>query len=43
VGLSTVPNLLALGLQPYHDQVNLFGLTVRYDFDTAHARAPKSE
>jgi MtrB/PioB family decaheme-associated outer membrane protein len=43
VGPFTVPNLLALGLQPYHDNVNLFGLTVRYDFDTVHVRAPKSE
>jgi hypothetical protein len=32
VGPSTVPNLLALGVQPYHDNVNLFGLTVRYQF-----------
>ena len=40
VGPATLPNLLALGLQPYHDNVNVFGLTVRYDFDAVHARAP---
>jgi len=43
VGPSTVPNLLALGLQPFHDNVNLFVLTVRYQFDNARATAPKSE
>jgi MtrB/PioB family decaheme-associated outer membrane protein len=32
VGPATVPNLLALGVQPYRDNVNLFGLTVRYQF-----------
>jgi MtrB/PioB family decaheme-associated outer membrane protein len=32
VGPTTVPNLLALGVQPYRDNVNLFGLTVRYQF-----------
>jgi hypothetical protein len=32
VGPSTVPNLLALGIQPYRDNVNLFALTVRYQF-----------
>lgn len=32
VGPSTVPNLLALGAQPYRDNVNVFGLTVRYQF-----------
>jgi MtrB/PioB family decaheme-associated outer membrane protein len=37
VGPSTLPNLLALGLQPYHDGVNLFGLTVRYQFGGADA------
>jgi hypothetical protein len=37
---STVPNLLALGVQPYRDNVNLFGLTVRYQFGhDAAARA----
>ena len=38
VGPSTVPNLLALGVQPYRDSVNQLGLTVRYQFgrdDTA--------
>jgi len=43
VGPATVPNLLALGLQPYRDNVNLFALTVRYQFDTAPTKAPKSE
>jgi hypothetical protein len=32
VGPATVPNLLALGVQPYHDSVNVFGLTARYQF-----------
>ena len=32
VGPSTLPNLLALGLQPDRDSVNLFGLTVHYQF-----------
>ena len=29
---STVPNLLALGVQPYRDSINQLGLTVRYEF-----------
>jgi MtrB/PioB family decaheme-associated outer membrane protein len=40
VAPSTVPNLLALGIQPYRDNVNLIGLTVRYQFghdSTPHA------
>jgi hypothetical protein len=32
VGPTTVPNYLALGLQPYRDNVNVIGLTVRYQF-----------
>jgi len=32
VGSSTVPNLLALGIQPYRDNVNVFGFTVRHQF-----------
>jgi len=32
VGAATVPNLLSLGVQPYRDNVNVFGLTVRYQF-----------
>jgi hypothetical protein len=43
VGPSTVANLLALGVQPYHDNVNLFGLTVRYQFGGAGATAQKSK
>jgi hypothetical protein len=43
VGPSTVPNLLALGVQPYRDNVNLFGLTVRYQFGQDGATAPKSK
>jgi MtrB/PioB family decaheme-associated outer membrane protein len=43
VGPSTVGNLLALGLQPYRDSVNLFGLTLRYQFGDAGAAAPKSK
>jgi MtrB/PioB family decaheme-associated outer membrane protein len=40
VAPATVPNLLAFGVQPYQDNVNLFGLTVRYQFGrdtTPHA------
>ncbi len=32
VGPTTVPNDLALGLQPYRDSVNVVGLTLRYQF-----------
>jgi hypothetical protein len=32
VGAATLPNLLSLGVQPYRDNVNVFGLTVRYQF-----------
>jgi Putative outer membrane beta-barrel porin, MtrB/PioB len=42
VGPATVPNLLALGVQPYRDNVNLFGITVRYQFGReTPARAPQ--
>jgi MtrB/PioB family decaheme-associated outer membrane protein len=40
VGPSTVPNLLALGIQPFRDNVNLFGVSVRYQF--GRDTAPKS-
>jgi MtrB/PioB family decaheme-associated outer membrane protein len=43
VGPSTVPNLLALGVQPYRDNVNLFGLTVRYQFGRADSAARNSK
>jgi MtrB/PioB family decaheme-associated outer membrane protein len=43
VGPSTIPNLLALGVQPYRDSVNLFGLTVRYQFGREGAAAQKSK
>jgi MtrB/PioB family decaheme-associated outer membrane protein len=39
VGAATVPNLLALGLQPYRDNVNVFGLTVRYQFGQEDSKA----
>jgi MtrB/PioB family decaheme-associated outer membrane protein len=32
VGPATLPNLLAVGIQPYRDSVNLIGLTARYRF-----------
>ena len=32
VGPATVPNLLAMGIQPYRDNVNLIGITVRYQY-----------
>jgi MtrB/PioB family decaheme-associated outer membrane protein len=40
VGSATVPNLLAFGIQPLRDNVNLFAITVRYQFghdNTPHA------
>jgi MtrB/PioB family decaheme-associated outer membrane protein len=42
VGPSTVPNLLALGIQPYQDSVNLFAVAIRYQFgrDSAPRSAP---
>ena len=42
VGPTTVPNYLALGLQPYRDNVNVVGLTLRYRFgrSTGSAAAP---
>jgi MtrB/PioB family decaheme-associated outer membrane protein len=40
VGPSTVPNLLALGIQPLRDNVNLFAVTVRYQFGRASAPQP---
>jgi hypothetical protein len=32
VGPATVPNYLALGLMPNRDNVNMIGLTLRYQF-----------
>jgi MtrB/PioB family decaheme-associated outer membrane protein len=43
VGVSTIPNLLALGVQPYRDNVNVFGLTVRYQFGRDSAPSAKSQ
>jgi len=42
VGPGTVPNYLALGLQPYRDNVNMVAMTVRYQFgrNTAPAKSP---
>jgi MtrB/PioB family decaheme-associated outer membrane protein len=42
VGPSTLPNLLAMGIQPYRDNVNLFAITMRYQFGRDNA-APKSQ
>jgi MtrB/PioB family decaheme-associated outer membrane protein len=42
VGPATIPNLLALGVQPYRDNVNIFALTVRYKFGKDDAAARKS-
>jgi MtrB/PioB family decaheme-associated outer membrane protein len=42
VGPATVPNLLSLGLQPYRDSVNVFGLTVRYQFGRSDTSAGKT-
>jgi MtrB/PioB family decaheme-associated outer membrane protein len=43
VGPSTIPNLSALGLASYRDNVNLFGLTVRYQFGSVAGDAEKSK
>jgi MtrB/PioB family decaheme-associated outer membrane protein len=43
VGPATVPNLLSLGVQPYRDNVNLFGLTVRYQFGRDDSTGQKSK
>jgi hypothetical protein len=32
VGAATIPNLLALGIAPYRDNVNVFAVTARYQF-----------
>jgi MtrB/PioB family decaheme-associated outer membrane protein len=43
VGPQTLPNLLALGINPQQDHVNLFALSVRYQFgrdDTAASKPP---
>ena len=37
---ATVPNLLALGIQPWRDNVNLFAVTVRYQFGRPGAPHP---
>jgi MtrB/PioB family decaheme-associated outer membrane protein len=42
VAPATVSNLLALGVQPYRDNVNVFSLTVRYQFGKDDAASPKS-
>ena len=40
VGPSTLPNLLALGIRPWQDNVNLFAVTVRYQFGRMSAPQP---
>ncbi len=42
VGADTLPNLLAMGISPQQDHVNLFALTVRYQFgrDNTAAKSP---
>jgi hypothetical protein len=40
VGPSTVPNLLAFGVQPYRDNVDAVSLTVRYEFGRDRTPAP---
>ena len=42
VGPATIPNLLALGVQPYRDTANVFGLTVRYEFGADHSHVHQS-
>jgi MtrB/PioB family decaheme-associated outer membrane protein len=41
VAPSTIPNLLGMGLQPYHHNVSLFTLTVRYKLGSTTPSAPK--
>jgi len=41
VGPATVPNLLAMGIQPYRDNVNLIGITVRYQYERGGASGNK--
>lgn len=43
VGPGTIPNLLALGIQPYRDNVNLIGLTFRYQFVSTPEAAKSSK
>jgi MtrB/PioB family decaheme-associated outer membrane protein len=43
VTAATIPNLLALGIQPYRDNVNLIGLSVRYQLRPASASATASK
>ena len=43
VGPQTVPNLLALGLQPYRYNVSAFALTASYQFGTKGATATNSQ
>jgi hypothetical protein len=40
---ATVPNLLALGVQPYRDSANVFGLTMRYQFGRGETPTHKSQ
>jgi MtrB/PioB family decaheme-associated outer membrane protein len=42
VGPATVPNYLALGVQPYRDNVNMVAMTVRYQFGGNAGAAVKS-
>lgn len=37
VNPATIPNLLALGIQPWRDSVDVFGLSVRYRFGAAES------
>jgi MtrB/PioB family decaheme-associated outer membrane protein len=43
VGPQTLPNLLALGIKPQQDHVNLFAVTVRYQFGRDHTANETSE
>ena len=42
-GPSTVANLLSLGIQPYRDNVNLFGLAVRFQLGREDATPQQSQ
>jgi len=43
VGPSTVPNLLALGVAPYRDNVNMIGISARYQFGRNDTQAHSSQ
>ena len=43
VGTALIPNMLTIGRDPYHHDVNLFGLTAQYRFGSGGAPRAKAE